>query len=167
MVLVAVPAGIGGGVAEAKIGGEIDHLGGRSLGEQVLDDGLRGRVRQRAEGKVERGLVPVDAIDCQELRQRIGRELREDLTHVLAGAALRGEQRDLDPRMGKQEPQQLRTGVAGRAEHADLSLVSHGSGPSRRFAHSYAKCGRNATIRAAIASADGSPRSRSARTTAT
>src|SRR4029077_9466682 len=72
VVLVAVPTRIRSGVAEAKIGGEIDYLGGRSLGEQVLDDGLRGRVRQRAEGKVERSLVPVDAIDCHELRQRIG-----------------------------------------------------------------------------------------------
>src|SRR5262249_32552959 len=100
------------------------------------------------------------AIDRHELRQRIGRELREDLTHVLPGAALGGEQHDLDPRMGDQEPQQLRAGIARRAEHADLSLVSHDSSPSGRFAHWYAKCGRKATIRAAIAWADG-PCSRS------
>src|SRR5258708_9992742 len=167
MMLAAVPARVGGGLAEAKVRGEINHLGVRSLDEQVFDHRLRGRVPQRAESEIYRGVLPVDAVDRYELPQRVGRKLREDLTHVLPGAALGGKERDLDPWMADEEPQQLRTGIAGRAEHADLSLVSHGSSPSHEFAHSYAKCGRNATIRAAIACMDGLPWSRSARTTAT
>ena len=131
MVLVPIPARIGGGVGEAEIGREVDHLGARHRGEQVIDHGLRGRVRQRTEGEIERLRLPVDRIDRQQLGQRIGRELREDLAHVLAGAALGGKQRDLDARMTEQEPQQFRTGVAGRAEYADfgsfLNRFGHGS----------------------------------------
>ena len=33
---IAVPARIGGGVGEAEVGGEIDHLHPRRLGEQLL-----------------------------------------------------------------------------------------------------------------------------------
>jgi len=53
------------------------------------------------------------------------------LAHVLAGAALGGKQRNLDAGMTEQEPQQFRTGVAGRAEYADfgsfLNRFGHGS----------------------------------------
>src|SRR5262249_13152168 len=99
MVLVSIPVRIGVGIGKAKVCGEVDYLGARGTREQRLDHPLRRRMRQRAEGKIQRGFIPVDALDRQKLRQRIGRELRKYLTHVLAGAALGGEQRNLDARM--------------------------------------------------------------------
>ena len=54
VMLVAVPARIGGRISEAEVGGEIDHLGLRRRGEQLLDHLLRGRMRQGAEREVER-----------------------------------------------------------------------------------------------------------------
>src|SRR6266571_1513840 len=58
------------------------------------------------------------------------RELREYCADLLPGLAIGGEQRDLDPRMGDEEPQQLRAGIARSAEHADLCLPRHRSVPS-------------------------------------
>jgi len=125
MVLVAIPARIGGGV---RRGGhhaeEIDHLGSRRRSQQVLDHGLRGRMRQRAEGQIERFRLPVDSIDRQQLGQRIGRELGEDLAHVLASAALGGKQRNLDTGMTDQESQQFGTSVAGPPSTPILTVFS-------------------------------------------
>src|SRR5262249_62358750 len=102
------------------------------------------------------GAAPVDLLDRLQLRQIEGRELREPLAHRLPRSPVGGEQRDLDPRMPDQQPHELRAGIARRAEHADPRLGGQG-----RFLHGcthwYAKCGRNATMRAAIARADGLP----------
>jgi hypothetical protein len=64
------------------------------------------------------------------------------LAHVLAGAALCGKQRDLDAGVTDQKPQQLRTGVAGRAEYADLGCFSTALGMGHSFSQSNATAGR-------------------------
>ena len=53
---------------------------------------------------------------------RIGRELRKHLPHLLPGPPVGGEQNDLGPRMAQQQAHQFRTGVAGRAKDADPGL---------------------------------------------
>ena len=64
VMLVAVPARIGGGVGEPEIGGQIDHLGLRRLRQQIcLITFCVVRVRQRAEDEIEPGARPVDAVD--------------------------------------------------------------------------------------------------------
>ena len=66
---------------------------------------------------------------ADELGQREGRELRKHLAHLLPGPAVGGQQRKLDVRMAQQQPHQFRTGIAGGAEHPDLSfgLLRHWS----------------------------------------
>ena len=122
VMLVAVPARIGRDVVQPEVGAEIDHLGLRRLGQKIADHLLRGGVRQRAEGEIERGLLPVDAVDRDELRQFERRELRKHRAHLLPGPAVGGEQRELDVGMAQQQPHQLRAGVAGGAQHADFGL---------------------------------------------
>ncbi len=56
----------------------------------------------------------------------VGRELREHRAHLLPGTAVGGEQRDLDARMAQQQSHELRAGIAGSAEHADLGFSRHG-----------------------------------------
>ena len=43
--------------------------------------------------------------------------------HLLAGAALGGEQHDVGAGMAQQHPHQLRAGIAGGAEDADLRFA--------------------------------------------
>src|SRR5439155_8784177 len=117
-------------IGEPKIRGEIGDLGPRRGGEEFLDHLLGGPVRQPAEGEVESGTRPVDIVYRDELGQRVMRELREYCPDLLPGLAIGGEQRDLDPRMGDEQPQQLRAGIARSAEHADLCLPRHRSVPS-------------------------------------
>ena len=61
------------------------------------------------------------SIDCS-LGRVERRELRKHLAHLLPGAAIGGEQRELGPGVADQEPHELGAGVTGRAEHADLRL---------------------------------------------
>ncbi len=98
-MLVAVPARIGGGIGEAEIGREVDDFGLRRPRHQILDDLLRRAVRQRAEREIEPERLPIGVLDRGQRRQRIGRELRKDVGHGLAGAAIGRQQHDLDARM--------------------------------------------------------------------
>ena len=125
MMGVAVPARIGGGVGEAEVGGEIDHLHVRRQGEKLFDHLLGGRMGQRAEHEVEAERRPVEAIERDELGQRVGRELGKHVAHLLPRLAVRGEERDLDPRMTQQQAHAFRSGIAGSAEHADLRQSGH------------------------------------------
>jgi hypothetical protein len=63
--------------------------------------------------------LPVDLIDGEKARQRIRRKLRKDVPHLLPGAALSREERNLGQGMPQQEPHELGAGVAGRAEDGD------------------------------------------------
>ena len=127
VVLVAVPFGVSRGVRQPEVGRQVHHLGGRRGAQQLLDHLLRGGVRQRAEGDVEPGFGPVEPLDGDQLRQIVRRELRKHVAHRLAGAALGGEQHDFGARMPQQHAHQLRAGIAGGAEHADLCFGGHGS----------------------------------------
>ena len=68
-MLVAVPLRVSGRVVQPEVGGQIDHLGLRRLGEEIAQDLLGRRVRQRAEREIEIGLGPVDAFDRDQCRQ--------------------------------------------------------------------------------------------------
>ena len=74
---------------------------------------------QGAEDEIEAGGGPVDALDRLQPGQSERRELRKHLAHLLPGAAIGSEQRELGPGMADQEPHELRAGITGRAEHAD------------------------------------------------
>ena len=124
-MLMAVPARIGGVVAEPKIGRQIDHLGRRRLRQQLLHHLLRGGVRQRAERDVEPRLSPVEPFDGDQLRQIVGRELREYVAHRLAGAALGGEQHDVGARVAQQHAHKFCAGITGGAEYADFRFGGH------------------------------------------
>ena len=130
MVLVAVPARIGGRIGEPKVGGEIDHPRRGRARQKLGDHLLGGGMRQRAEHQIEILRRPVDAVERDQLRQRVGRELRKHLTHLLPGPPVGGEQNDLGARMAQQQAHQFRTGVAGRAKDADPGL-GKGSGVGR------------------------------------
>ena len=82
-------------------------------------------MRQRAENEIKPERRPVDAVERDQRRQHIGRELRKHVGHRLAGAAIGGEQRDVDARMPQQQPHQFRAGVARRAEDADFCFRRH------------------------------------------
>ncbi len=82
-------------------------------------------MRQRAEHEIEPERGPVEAVEGHELGQRIGRELRKHLAHLLPGLAVGGQQRDFDLRMAQQQAHAFRSGIAGSAEHADLCQPGH------------------------------------------
>jgi hypothetical protein len=123
---VAVPARIGVG-RKPEVRRQIDDARLGRARQQILDDLLRRAVRQRTERDVERGGGPIKAVDRLQRRQDVRRELRKHRRHLLTGAAVGREQRDLGMRMSQQQAHQLRPGIAGGAEHADfcLGLGSH------------------------------------------
>src|SRR3954471_20279292 len=90
VMLVAVPARIGHDVVEPEGGRKMDHPGLWGLGEKIADDLLRGGVRQRAEGEIERRFFPVDVVDRNQLRQLERRKLRKYRAHLLSGAPVGG-----------------------------------------------------------------------------
>src|SRR6185437_8797299 len=174
MMLVAVPFGISRRIRQPEVGRQVDDLGRWRGREQVLDHLLRRRMRQRAEGDVEPRPDPVEAVQRHKRRQFERRELREHVAHLLAGRTFGGEQRDLDLGMAQQQPHQFGAGVAGGAEDADLCLAGHQTSPLSASAAAgrlagfwYIKCGRSATMRAAIACAAGSSCAESRDATAT
>ena len=91
LVLMAVPAGIGGLVGEPEIGREVDDPDLWPRREEPGDDALRRAMRQGAEDEVDVDPRPVRR-DGNEIRQGEGRELREDLGHRRARPSVRGEQ---------------------------------------------------------------------------
>ena len=107
-------------------------IAGRTLTD-LLDDLLGGGMGQGAEDEIEPGGGPVHALDRLQPGQIERRELRKHLAHLLPGAAIGGEQRELGPGMADQEPHELRAGITGRAEHADLGFLvgrcGHGFAP--------------------------------------
>ena len=102
-MLAAIPARIGGGVGETKIGREVDHFRARRGRKKRGDHFLRGRMRQRAEYEIKPRACPVNAVDRDELRQVERRELREHVAHRLAGPPIGREQRNLDLRVAARE----------------------------------------------------------------
>jgi hypothetical protein len=68
-MLMAVPFRIGRGIGQPEIRRQVDDLGRRRLREHLLQDLLRGGVRQRAEHKIEPELGPIEPIDGNQRRQ--------------------------------------------------------------------------------------------------
>jgi hypothetical protein len=83
-------------------------------------------MRQRAKRQIESEGPPVGLLDGRERWQRVRGELRKDIRHRLAGAAIGGKQHDLDARMADQQPQQLGAGIAGGTEDSDLGFLLYG-----------------------------------------
>ena len=107
---------------QPEVGAEIDHLRLRRLGQKILDRlsaWWHAAARRR---QVKRRLLPVDAVDRDELRQLERRELREHGAHLLPGPAVSGEQCKFDAGMAQQQSHQLRSGVSGGAEDAEFRL---------------------------------------------
>src|SRR5262245_17289385 len=89
VMLVPIPFRVSGGIREAKIRREIDHLCRGRLQQKILDDPLRGCMGQGTECDIESQGAPVEALNGDELRQSEGRKLRKHVPHRLAGTALR------------------------------------------------------------------------------
>ena len=119
-VLMAVPLRVGVLVTQPEVGGHVEDLDPGVGFENRRDDLLRGAVRQPAEHRVE--TAPVDLFPFDELRQVEHEEMRKHLAHGLAGMGVGGERRDLGIRMPRQQAHRVGSGVAGRAENADLLL---------------------------------------------
>ena len=95
---------------------------------------LRRGVRKGAEHEVEAGTGPVDAVDGDQLRQLIGRELRKHVAHLAVRLAIRREQSDLDARM----PQRASSGISVEStmiteSSAWFAMYVSWSGKRRRF----------------------------------
>ena len=123
-MLMVIPAHVGFR-GEAKIRRKVDHLGGGRPPQQVFDDLLRGRMRQRAEHEIERLADPVDCFERCKLGQGERRELRKHVAHLLACAPVGGERRNRHARVPQEEPYALGTGVTGGAKNADFRFVRH------------------------------------------
>ena len=86
-MLAAVPFGVDGRIAQAKVRRHVDHL--HPLGE-LGDLAMGCGMRQPAKRHVD--LAPIHLVGGDERRQVEGRKMREDLRERLAGVAL-GDQR--------------------------------------------------------------------------
>ena len=124
-MLVAVPARIGGGIGSRKSADRSTTLVFGALASRslitfcVVACGSAQKARSRPDF-----FQSMPSIE-DERRQIVRRELRKHVAHLLPGAAVGGEQRDLDARMAQQQPHQFRAGIAGGAEHADLGFLGH------------------------------------------
>ena len=128
-VLIAIPLGIGAGIAQAKIGRHVDDLDAL---RELADLAMRRAMRKPAKDDVD--LLPVGFLGTHKRGQSQACEMREDLGEDLAGMPL-GDQRG-DPNCGMQrrEPDHVGAGIAGGAEHggSDGFGVGHGGGLKRR-----------------------------------
>ena len=128
-VLEAVPARVVGGVAEAEVGPEVDDRG--AAGDDRRNE-LRGRpVGERQEDGVGGGQVCVD-----DVRRR--GEMGMDRPDGFVVAAAADETDDLDGGVAVEEPDELRTDVAGGADDGDPDATpgcgfGHGSRPAIRL----------------------------------
>ena len=97
-------------------------------GEQPVDQRRGGAVRRGAEKR--RAARPSDArlelAQVGELERRIGaREVRKGRRHPRAGLTVGQHRGYLEPRMLRDEPQQLAGDVAGAAEHERRCALAH------------------------------------------
>ena len=120
---MAVPLRISILVAQPEIGGHVEDLDPGVGFENRRDDLLRGAVRQPAEHRVEP--APVDLFPFDEFWQVEHEEMRKHIAHGLAGMGIGGERGDLGIRMPRQQAHRVGSGVAGRAENADLLRAHH------------------------------------------
>ena len=114
---LAVPRRVQRGVLQAEVGREVDDPADPAV--EVAEQLLALAVGQGQEHEVE----PVDRHRVPGLEDlvAVGRgEVRVQRGHRLAGLRIAGRDGDVEIRMGRGDPQQLRTGVARRADDAYL-----------------------------------------------
>src|SRR5690606_29049655 len=116
-------------VVEAVVGRQVDDHRIAATRRQALDARARLAVRQREDARIgveipERLVRDIGVAQ----RARVPGDVRR---YRLAVELARGHDRQLEPRVPGDQPDQLRTGVAARADDADRLLVSHG--PSLRL----------------------------------
>ena len=109
-----VPARVHGAVAEAKVGGEVDHP---APAPHELRHDRRGRpVRQRREHDLG-GRGDLRGLGRPQRRLHDPGEEGVDVGRAPVAVLLRGEEGELDGRMPREEPQELHARVAGGAQH--------------------------------------------------
>ena len=116
----AVPSFIFVRVAQAKVGRQIDHF---QPARQIRDHRLAGRVRQGAKHQIDAGKV--DIFDLYQTGQIQMREERKHFGHCHPGFAVARKRRNLHRRMGGDQADKFRPGIAGRPEDGD-SVVHDG-----------------------------------------
>jgi len=124
---MAVPFRIGFDVGQAEIRREVHNL---QMLRQRRHRLLRRAVRQAAEHDVMGAEIHV--LDAHQVRQAERGQVREDPAEGLARAPVGGERADLDMRMAGQQADQLRAGIAARAQDrrpGPVSHLGHGSSP--------------------------------------
>ncbi len=126
-MLVAIPVLVDLGIAQSEIGAEVDDL---QVPRQVADHLLAGRVRQRAETKID--AREIDLPDFAELGQVQMPQMREDLGHGLPGLAVGGKGDDFHPRMGRDQAHKFGTRIAAGPQNRDPVL---GHRPALLAAH--------------------------------
>ncbi len=115
-VLLAVPGGVGGGVAQAEVGTEVDHVAHPP--QQVSHQAAAGPVGQGAEDHVE--AVDHGRVDGAEAQVPVGgRQPGGDVGHEVPGVRVGPDVRHLQRRVGGEQPQQLHAGVARRSQDPD------------------------------------------------
>ena len=118
-VVEPVPARVVGRVAEAEVGSLVDDR--RAVLEQARHEGGGRPVRQRQEGGIHRRQLGVDRL--------LGRgQMRVDPVDRVLVAAPAGEAYEVDVRMARKQPDQLRAHVAGRPDDPD----PYAARPARR-----------------------------------
>ena len=123
----AVPLLVDGEVAEAEVGGEVDH---REAGLAQRRHRRRGgAVVQAGEDRVD---PPGEALGIERLvaERAEPAERGERLAQRAAGALLGGDDRELEARVAEHDAQQLEPGVAARPEHRDAQSVGAHDGAS-------------------------------------
>ena len=117
MVLLAVPLRVQGGVVQPEVGGQVDDV--PDLAHQLGHDGLAGAVGQAEEHEVESGHLGAVVGGEDEVGVG-GGQARVQVGGPGAGLGVAGGQHDLELGVAGGQPQQLRSGVPGRADDAHL-----------------------------------------------
>jgi hypothetical protein len=106
---LAVPALVERGIAQAEVGGEVDHA--RRERREPIDRLHRAAVRQAEEQHV----AGLELIERDEFQLARGAQVRVSEVDEGACISLARDLRDVDLRVREQQAQQLAPGVAGRA----------------------------------------------------
>ena len=117
-VVVAVPLPVGGGVAEAEVGGQVDDLDAFGVGQQVRDQRLGRSVGQGQEDEVHGG--GGGRVDCGEHGVRVGRgQAGIEVGDPRAGLGVARRPGDVEVGVAVAQPQQLGPRVPGAPDDAD------------------------------------------------
>ena len=124
-VRMAVPLRIGLDIGQPEVRGEVHDLQMLRQGRHRL---LRRTVRQAAEHDVMG--AEIDILDAHQVRQAERGQMREHRAEGLACAPVGGERADFDMQVAGQQADQLRAGIAARAQDrrpGPVSDLGHGA----------------------------------------